>query len=143
MGQKRLGSVDLVLFGQQRTYDFSEEPVELDIELPDDELEAQIAAGQEVLRHVESLEVQLVSGKPVSATVNVKFTVRYSGEVTVDIDLDGEASEDEVREGIEMGNFYAVTDAIASDLEYIPEDATEIDNIEVELFDEDGNTWEE
>lgn len=146
MGGKRLGSVDLVLFGQQHTFDFLDEPVDLEIDFQSndlDDLDDNIAAGREVLRHVESLEVRLVRGAPASARVTVEFEVRYSGSVDVDLDdLEGMSDEDDVRESVERGDFGAVIDAINDDLQNIDDDSVTIDSVEVNLFDEDGNDWE-
>jgi hypothetical protein len=143
MAQKRLASVDLVLFGVQRTFDFSDEPVELDIELPDGELDAEIAAGREVLSHVESLEVQLVDAGPASASVRVSFSIQWDSEVEVDLDdLEGLQDEDAIRDAVESGDFYPVFDAIEEELRNIDTDSVRIDNVDVSLFDEDGNDYE-
>jgi hypothetical protein len=144
MAQRKLESVDLELFGVQHTYRF-DEPVELESELPDDLLSAEIAAGAEVLRHVTSLEVQLAEPGPATATVTVAFSIQYEGEVDVDLeDLEGYDDADSIRDGVESGDFYAVQDAIRDYIERnIDADEARIDNVDVALFDENGDDWEE
>lgn len=142
---KRLESVDLVLFGVQHTFRF-DDPVDLGIELSSDRLLAEIAAAEEVLRNVESLEVVLASEPAASASVTVSFHVEYDGEIEVELDDISElflSDDHELTALVERGEFVEVQDGVEYDFQH----NFDILDVEVEvqavhLFDENGNDYD-
>lgn len=132
---KRLKSMDVTIEDVTRTFEF-DPPVKVE---SDDEAEASL----ELLHDAETTEVVLVSGID-SAKVEVSYTYTVTGTVEVELDSgdlgDDYEDSDDVQSAVERSDFDAVTDAIRDDIEnnLDVEQNVVIDNVDVTLFDEDG-----
>ena len=143
----RLKSVDLELYGIQRTFDYSADPKEVDVEA-EDQLSLEIAVGRAILSDVTSLEVQLAKDAAASGRLTIAYHVEYDGEVDVELDDLTEyniESEDDFRTLVEQGEFYAIQDAIEYDFERNYDISSAVDYCDIqslELFDENGSDYE-
>lgn len=134
----KLKSMDVTIGGVTRSYEFDPAIAVSS----DDEGEASL----EVLRDAETTEVVLTKGIS-SARVEVSFTVRYEGSVTVDLeDLEEVEDSDGVAENANDSFAYegSVYDAIMESLENIDSTCISVDDVDVEaMFDDDGDEVED
>lgn len=134
---KRIASMDVTIAGTTRSFEFDPPAdVSYDEEGP---------ASLELLGEAETTEVQFASDTIASARVEVSYTYRVSGSVTVDLsDLDVEDADD-LQSQVEQGYFSQVADEALEDVvENSSTDDIVIDSVDVEdIFDEDGESIED
>jgi hypothetical protein len=133
----KLQSMDVTIRGVTRSYEFNP---------PEDFGEGDEGTiSMSALEEAETTEVQLVGGFS-EATVTVSYSIRHDGNVTVDLaDVAAYSTYDDLRNGIERGDFDEVAEAIQDDIERNLEasDAS-IDSVEdLEVTDENGETVDE
>lgn len=151
---KGLQRVDLELHGVQHTFDYGDEPLDIEevlgVEVVEDITQLEIAVGNAVLKDVTSLEVILVdiSRKPSSGLATLDVSLRLSGTIQVDLEeleqyADRVNSVDDVADL--LGNYIDLDYDIERGLERgdFNIDDWDIESCSIdELYDEDGEPFE-